>query len=138
MSIVLPPTELLSVAEYLELEDSSLVRREYVHGILRARLGNTDRHDEITVNVTAALHTVARGNRCRVYSSALKIQAAEDVYYYPDASVVCDRTDQPRICKTKPAVLVEVLSQSTSMTDRREKLANYMRLDSLQNYLMIS
>jgi Uma2 family endonuclease len=137
MNAVVQPVETISVAEYLELEACSPVKHEYVHGVIRAFAGGSDRHSEITINVSAAFHAAARGGPCRVYSSDMRIAVSQDVYYYPDVSVICDQTGQSRTSKVNPAVLVEILSQSTIFIDRREKLANYMRIDSLRDYVMI-
>jgi Uma2 family endonuclease len=52
--------------------------------------------------------------------------------------VVCDRTDSDPYVKQKPCLLIEVLSPSTAMLDRREKLFNYQKLESLQEYVMVS
>ena len=40
--------------------------------------------------------------------------------------------------KQKPCLIVEVLSPSTAMLDRREKLFNYQKLESLQEYVLVS
>ena len=40
--------------------------------------------------------------------------------------------------KTNPNLIVEVLSESTETTDRREKRINYQTIESLQEYVLIS
>jgi len=40
--------------------------------------------------------------------------------------------------KSKPILLVEVLSPGTALTDRREKLSAYFKLKSLIEYVLIS
>lgn len=52
--------------------------------------------------------------------------------------VVCNRTDSDPYFKQKPCLLIEVLSLSTAMLDRREKLFNYQKLESLQEYVLVS
>ena len=40
--------------------------------------------------------------------------------------------------KTHPNLIVEVLSDSTETTDKREQLVNYQNLESLQEYVLVS
>ena len=40
--------------------------------------------------------------------------------------------------KQQPCLLIEVLSPSTAAIDRREKLLNYQKLPSLQEYVLVS
>ena len=49
----------------------------------------------------------------------------------------CDGRDQDPYVKHYPCIVVEVLSPSTEGTDRREKLLNYRKLDSLQEYVLV-
>ena len=61
---------------------------------------------------------------------------AEDIIYYPDVMLVCDPEDvHPRI-KTRPILIVEALSPSTTRVDRREKLLAYRGLAALEAYLI--
>ena len=62
-------------------------------------------------------------------------------YRYPDISVVCG---EPEFAETKPVsllnptILIEVLSPSTAVADRIQKLREYRRIPALQEYLLIS
>lgn len=58
--------------------------------------------------------------------------------YYPDLLVTCDRSDNKRYFKSNPSLIVEVRSDSTETTDRREKRLNYQTISSLQEYVLIS
>lgn len=78
--------ELLTVQEYLEMEETASVRHEYVGGMVYAMTGATKRHNRITGNVYARLLAAARGGPCRVYVEAVKLRV-EDVIYYPDVMV---------------------------------------------------
>ena len=60
---------------------------------------------------------------------------------YPDASVVCGRTetapDDPD-AMVNPVLLVEVLSDSSEAYDRGAKAAHYRRIPSLKEYMLVS
>jgi Uma2 family endonuclease len=64
--------------------------------------------------------------------------AGDDVFYYPDVMVGCDPRDTEKFYLRHPKVIVEVLSESTERTDRREKLLSYMRIESLEAYVLVA
>jgi Uma2 family endonuclease len=60
---------------------------------------------------------------------------------YPDLSVVCGQlrtADDDPDAITNPVLLVEVLSDSTEAYDRGAKWANYRRIGSLRDYVLVS
>lgn len=135
------PHEPLTVEEYLELERTSEVRHEYVAGEIHAHAGGTRRHDVISGNIFALLWNAARNGPCRVHSSDRLLKAAEDVFYYPDVSVVCpedkDNMDEQALFEQLPCLVVEVTSPSTREIDRREKMLAYRQIPSLKAYLVV-
>jgi Uma2 family endonuclease len=66
------------------------------------------------------------------------VRAAASRFYYPDVSVTCDPEDTDQRFVTRPCAVVEVLSPSTSQTDRGEKLVAYRAVESLRDYLVVS
>lgn len=131
------PHRPLDVDEYLCLEEASSTRHEYVGGEIYAHAGASDRHNRIAGNIFAHLWEAVRGGPCRVYMSNMKVRVAEDALYYADVQVVCDPSDIGELYKTRPCLVVEVLSPSTEAIDRREKLMAYRRLSSLQAYVIV-
>jgi Uma2 family endonuclease len=135
------PEELmrLSVEEYLEFEEKSKVRHEYVAGYVFAMAGATDAHNTITVNVATGLRPHLRRSGCRVYMVDMKVRVeAVDAFYYPNVMVTCEPFEARSVFKSRPVLLVEVLSRGTELTDRREKLSAYFKLESLVEYVLIS
>jgi Uma2 family endonuclease len=135
------PKELmrLSVEEYLALEEKSEVRHEYVAGYIFAMAGATDAHNVITMNVAARFRPHISRSGCRVYMVDMKVRVeAVDAFYYPDVMVTCEPFVAKSVFKSKPTLLVEVLSPGTELTDRREKLSAYFKLESLIEYVLIS
>jgi Uma2 family endonuclease len=58
--------------------------------------------------------------------------------YEPDAVVHCgDKLPDDAVAVPDPLIIVEVLSPSTSATDRAWKLQEYFRLPSLRHYLIV-
>lgn len=127
--------------EYLRLEEDAPYKSEYVRGEIRAMSGGTDDHATISVSVCAELRTALKGRGCRVMSSDMKVLTPRNTFRYPDASVVCGPRQYhngKRTIITNPFVVVEVLSDSTSDTDRGGKLHEYQMIDTLQSYLLVS
>lgn len=123
--------------EYLAYEKDQPIRHELVDGYLYAMTGASDRHEEIALNLAAALRVHLRGKRCRVYKGDLKIRAADD-FYYPDVFVRCSEERGDPYFKTDPVLIAEVLSPGTQRYDRGDKRLAYFGLPTLQEYILIA
>lgn len=127
----------MTVDEYLRFDESSPLKHEYVAGEVYAMSGVTLRHNRISLNVATRLFSVAGDGPCQVFSTDVRLQAADDVYYYPDVMVVCGAVGQLDVIVREPCVVVEVTSPSTARIDRREKVAAYREVPSLLAYLIV-
>lgn len=132
----------LDEADYLAGETRSDIRHEYVDGHVYAMAGASKTHNIIAGNIFSRLRQHLRGSPCRAFVADMKVKIeASRAYYYPDVVVTCseeDTTDTaPRDVLTAPSLIVEVLSESTENTDRREKMRAYGLLDSLEEYLLV-
>jgi Uma2 family endonuclease len=133
----------MSEDDYLALEARSPERHEYVLGNVYAMTGASLRHNIIAGNVYSVLRAHLRGSPCRTFMSDAKLRVAKTKsYYYPDVMVTCDPRHQSvepgdTVVDT-PRLVVEVLSERTEATDRREKLLAYRSLPSLQEYVLIA
>jgi Uma2 family endonuclease len=104
--------------------------------------GGSEEHNRIALNIASLLKSHLRGSGCKTFIADMKVQIQDavnrsDIFYYPDVMVTCDPQDQQRYYKTRPCLIVEVLSPSTEKLDRREKRLNYQTLPSLQDYLLV-
>ncbi|XTI72139.1 Uma2 family endonuclease [Acidithiobacillus sp. AC3] len=100
----------LPMQEYLEGEQRSDIRHEYVAGQVYAMAGAKLRHNAIVRNLAVSL---GQHNRC---GNPLP----GDSLYLKD-----------------PCLIIEVLSESTANIDRREKLHAYQTLPSLREYILV-
>ncbi|MDJ1169268.1 Uma2 family endonuclease [Roseofilum sp. BLCC_M154] len=132
------PLPLLTVEEYLHVEEDSPIRHEYLGGHIFAMAGASQEHNLIAGNLLALLRPHLRGSSCRVFMSDMKVQIQDNIFYYPDVLVTCNPEDNQRYFKTQPNLIIEVLSQSTESLDRREKLMHYQKLESLKEYVLVS
>ncbi|MBD2070287.1 Uma2 family endonuclease [Leptolyngbya sp. FACHB-671] len=130
----------LTPKEYLQMEEHSPAKHEYIDGQIYAMVGANDAHVTISGNLFALLRNHIRGTGCRIYISDMKARIESlNRYYYPDILVTCDPRDQETpLEKRFPRLIVEVLSDSTEAFDRGDKFADYQTLDSLQEYVLIN
>ncbi|HEY3851489.1 MAG TPA: Uma2 family endonuclease [Steroidobacteraceae bacterium] len=127
----------LSPAEYLDREAKSLVKSEYVNGEIYAMSGAKRAHNLIASNLVYRARGAATGSRsgCQVFGSDMKVYVeTHNSFYYPDLSVCCDRSDRHDLFVARPCFIIEVVSPSTALIDRREKRASYTTLESLREY----
>ena len=128
--------------QYLEMEREAGYKSEYLFSKIFAMAGASEAHNLIVTNVLSEFSGQLKGRPCRTYPSAMKVEIGPSgLFAYPDASVVCGPPrfhDANRDMLQNPTLIVEVLSASTEAYDRGAKFAQYRRLDSLTDYLMIS
>jgi Uma2 family endonuclease len=134
---------LFTVDEYLQLEQTSEIRYEYYSGQVFAMSGGSKQHNIITLNIASRVRSHLRGGSCSVFMADMKVRIElanqnKNIFYYPDVIVSCDPEDQDRFYLNYPCLIIEVLSPSTELTDRREKLVNYRDLETLQEYVLVS
>ncbi len=126
-------------AYYLDGEQDSDIRHEYVAGQVFAMASASEGHNRISLNLAFHLRTATRGTHCGVFISDMKVKvAAHESFYYPDVLLTCDSGDNDPLYKQAPCLIAEVLSPSTELIDRREKLIAYRALPSLRHYLLIA
>jgi Uma2 family endonuclease len=147
-----------TVEEYLAFERASDERHEYLDGVIyampgsaspQAMAGESEEHGTICMNLSISLGSQLRGTPCRAFSKDTKVRCGlyrphtrEGFYAYPDLVVVCGPIqyhDQARDVLLNPTVIVEVLSPSTEVFDRGDKLYRYRRwLPTLTDYVLVA
>lgn len=138
--IAQPQQAYLSPEDYLESEEKSQIKHEYIDGQVFAMSGGTDAHNTIALNIALLLKPHCKRTGCRVYALDMKARIeAINRFYYPEVMVTCDeRVTANRQYKCHPSLIVEVLSDSTEAFDRGDKFADYRQLESLQEYVLVS
>jgi Uma2 family endonuclease len=132
---------ILSAEEYLSWERRQPTKHEYVHGAVVAMAGASIDHNKIVANVIGALRDALRDRPCSVLASDTRLYIpASGNYRYADASVACDpiqHDDRELDTLLNPAVIVEVLSESTETADRGSKFRDYRSIPSFRDYLLV-
>ena len=133
----------MTEAEYLEFEEASEIRHEFVNGRVYAMTGASYNHAVITGNTHTSFNIQLAERDCTVISNEvrLKVDSKSVSFRYPDVMVVCG---EPKFVKKRtdtiknPTVIVEVLSPSTALVDHNVKLREYTQIASLQVYILIA
>ena len=131
------PLRSMTVEEYFRFEEDSPIRHEYVAGEVYAMSGATVRHNLIAGTIFGLLLDAERGGPCRVFMNDMRVEVADDRYYYPDVAVICSPIAELDVVARGPCVVVEVTSPGTARIDRGEKLEAYRRITTLRAYLIV-
>ncbi len=136
------PLPYYTIEQYAALEESAPYKSEFIAGRIYAMSGGTPTHSAVAANISGEMRNLLRHGPCRVYNSDLRVGIMPlDLETYPDVTIVCGEPHLNPFDKNSiinPAVIFEVLSPSTERYDRGEKWEHYQRLDSLQEYLLVS
>lgn len=132
--------KLLTEEEYLEFEEKSRVRHEFMDGEIFAMAGASRRHNLASTNISTELNLQLRETDCEVYASDFRVRIRDGHSVYPDVAVACGDIQTADNDKTllNPIVVFEVLSKSTEKRDRGDKAEDYFKLKSLKDYILVS
>lgn len=128
---------MVSVDDYLESEEYSQTKHEYVLGQVYAMVGISRAHNRLARRLASRLLAKLDGTGCQVFISDMKVRIG-DIFYYPDVVVTCSKTDSNPHFSTEPVLLVEVLSPTREASDRLDKRLAYQTLSTLKEYVLVS
>lgn len=135
-----PRSSTVPIEDYLFGETKADTRHEYVAGTVHAMVGGTRRHNALGFRLGLLIGNAIQPP-CQGYGPDMKIHirvGEEDIFYYPDLSVSCREETGNSHYNEHPVLIAEVLSPSTERVDKHEKLLTYQRIDTLQEYLLVS
>jgi Uma2 family endonuclease len=136
-----PAIKYVSAEEYLVMERESTTKHMYLDGRIIAMAGASLAHNYIVANLLREIGGFLKGKGCRINPSDLRISIpSANSYTYPDATIICGKPemeDDKFDTAKNPAVIFEVLSDSTKEHDSGDKFFYYQRIPSLQEYIVI-
>jgi Uma2 family endonuclease len=112
-------------------------RYEFLDGRTAAMASGSELHNDIQVNLLAALKRQLRGGPCKPNGPDLLVRtdAAGRRGRFPDASITCGRESGRYV--TRPVVLFAILSPETELVDRTEKRRECQMIPSVAHYVLI-
>jgi len=73
MSVCAPRPQRLSKEEWLELEEQTRLRYEYIDGFVYAMAGESQEHNDLVGNINEVLRPKARAKNCRCAFDNIKV-----------------------------------------------------------------
>ena len=138
MAVAAVAERIYTIAEYLEMEKTSEIRHEFVYGKLIPMSGESKIANDIALNCAFFLRQLLSPKGFRVFVQSIKVQVDEaGLYRYPDVVVVPQSDNADPYIVTQPVLLIEVVSAHSAARDRVNKLREYARIPSLQQYLIV-
>lgn len=136
MSALTQPVLTISEADYLEGEQFSDIKHEYIDGEVYAMSGASANHNRIAGNLYRKLGNQLEDKPCQPYTADMKVKI-DNKFFYPDVLVDCSNLAGNSYFTQTPTLIVEVLSKSTRQTDEKLKRALYTQIPTLQEYVLI-
>ena len=131
----------MTLEEFFAFEENSPLRHEFINGVLFAMNTPSLNRNRLIQNLAFAIRAHLKRGPCEVFTSQVGLvirRAMNEISYSPDIVVDCrPDTRDPRYVQ-EPKLIAEVLSPSTQLIDRREKLQNYRLIDSVEEYVLIA
>ncbi len=133
------PPRVMTPEEFLEWEAEQEGRYEYADGRIIEMAGEAPEHNQISGKIYRRIGNALEDTSCVVYIAEVRFRVSGTRYRYPDVTALCGT---PQFADTRPRtllnpqVVIEVLSRSTRDIDLIDKLAEYLALDSVTDYLI--
>lgn len=134
------PKHYWTASEFLAFVANSDFKHELIDGEVYDMSGGTGEHSQIAANIIFSLLSQLESTNCRVHTSDMMLKVSGDRYLFPDVSVVCGEPEyenESRLALLNPILVVEVTSPSSAVDDRGLKRESYLRLPSVQAYLIV-
>ncbi len=129
-------SEKISVEDYLKGELISDLKHQLIGGEVYAMAGASANHERISANIIRKTGNHLEDSPCEPFGSDMKVKAGEN-FFYPDVTVDCNFDESEPYFTESPIIIVEVISKSTRKMDESTKLTSYLKLPSLQEYILV-
>lgn len=131
--------KIFTVEEYIKHELTSERRHEFVNGQLFEMAGEKDINNEIAFIISVIFLNLLKSKGYTIYNHDVKVAIPGGTkFYYPDVFVTREeKNENNRYIKQQPEIIVEVVSESTQVTDYVDKYIDYTKILSLQYYMIV-
>jgi len=129
----------MTVAEFLRWEDGTDTRYELLEGFPVAMAPPAPAHGLLAAQLCIQIGRALQSRRpCMVQVEAgIARPDRDDTCYVADLAVTCRPPQRGDQLISDPVLIVEVLSPSTGLYDRQTKVADYRRIPSVEEILLI-
>lgn len=131
----------ITADEFLAIDFGTDKKFELDNGVIYMMTGGTEPHAWVQLNILAWLRTKLRGTGCRPYGSDMGLQVNDLDIRYPDVAIYCAQPPRDELRNSKaladPAVVIEILSPSTTSFDQGTKLEEYKLIASVRTIAFV-
>ena len=133
----------VSPEDYLAFEREAKEKHEFIDGGIVAMAGASENHNVIAGNLFGELFIQLKNTNCRAFAGDMRVKAVKSKrsdYFYPDIVVTCGQRefdDEKKDVLLNPQVVIEILSKSTHLKNRNEKLESYFASETLTDYVLV-
>jgi Uma2 family endonuclease len=127
-----------TVEEYIRFEWQSERRHEFINGKLFEMPGEKDINNQIAGLIYILLINFLKDKGYQLYNHDVKVAVpGEKKFYYPDVFATKEeRSTRNQYIKYEPEIIVEVVSETTQVTDYVDKYIDYTKIPSLTYYII--
>ncbi len=131
--------KIYTVEEYVQEELQSEVRHEFINGQLFEMAGEKRINNIIAGFFYLILIQSLKKSGYFICSHDVKIAIpGSNKYYYPDVFATREKsTEKNTYIQYEPEIIIEVVSESTHLTDYVDKYIDYTTITSLRYYLVV-
>src|SRR5271169_5588363 len=129
----------MSLVEFLRWEDGTDTRYELLDGMVVAMAPPAPAHGFLAAQLCIRIGAALQSRRpCMVQVEAgIARPDRDDLCYVADLAVTCHPPQRGDQLISNPVLIVEVLSPTTGLYDRQTKVADYRRIPSVEEILLI-
>ena len=105
-----------------------------------AGAGSNRWHNLIASNLTIAIGSRLKGNKCDVYVNGMRVQLKSNLVCFPNVIIV---NGEPTFADTNseilknPTVVVEIISGGANPLEKMQKLEAYLAMESVKECVMV-
>ncbi|HTK37263.1 MAG TPA: Uma2 family endonuclease [Pyrinomonadaceae bacterium] len=102
--------------------------------------GSNRWHNLIASNLTIAIGSRVKGNKCEVYVNGMRVQLRSNLVCYPNLTIVNGEpvfTDPNSEILKNPTVVVEIISGNANPLEKMQKLEAYLAMESVKECVMV-
>lgn len=130
-----PVPAVLTPEGFLAWDARAEGRHEFVDGHVVSLMAGSVRHGVVVTEIARRLSTALLETPCRVHAQDTRLRIGNR-FREPDVMIVCGPVGH-ELYETDAQYLVEVLSPDSVLRDTKDKLTEYARVPSAQQYLVV-
>jgi len=136
--MALPAVKGMTIDEFLAWADRDPeTKYELVYGQPRAMAPVSQRHSRLAGRLAVEIGRRLRPPCEVLVETAIEREDRNDRFYEADLAVTCAPHRPDQQSTPNPALIVEILSDSTAEHDRGTKVPDYMQIPSVQEILLV-